>query len=99
MTLTSPSSIPPEKPPVMRHESGGEHAIRTGPLIDDIAAISILDASQLNGFIACSRFACDLKIDRVASQTHKLPAIGVAPMTQRGDVICRCGTFVPTAPM
>lgn len=82
--FVSDSLVPPEEPPIVRHQLGGQRAERLRALIDDVIAVGILHACQLDGFAARDGFSGDPNTQHILSQAYQLRAVVISPMTQCG---------------
>src|SRR5262249_301268 len=91
--------IPPEVPPGGGRPICGKAARRSHSLIDDIVAIRVLFARQLQRFRARLRPPCRSQIHRVEAQPDQFGAETLAPGSQRRNVILRAWAIIPSAPM
>ena len=91
-------SIPPEVPPVVFHQSSRECADGTHPLLDNVAAIGVLLAGQIEGFSPGRRFSSNTNIDDVMTQSHQFGTVPVSPRSESRHVIFRRRAAVPVSP-
>src|SRR5437588_9255186 len=90
-------SVPPEIPCRSIQQASGEVRQRLGALLDNVDAIGVLLARQLQRGFAISWWLADAHLDNIMRDADRFCAEQLLPSLHHGDVLGRGGTFVVAA--
>ena len=95
---TSDDSIPPEVPPIRRHQVCSQIWNRADTLVHDIGAIGVVLGGKCQGLLAGFGSAIDPEFNHIAAHDDRRNPIPVTPRAKGGHMPGRGGIGIPVAP-